>query len=356
MNILSKLATSSPCYKTGRKLATVKGLTLHSVGCAQPSAQVWYNIYNQASYSRAGVHAFIDANTGDVWQLLPWNHRGWHAASGKNGSLNDTHIGVEMCESNKIKYTGGATFTVLDWDIARKHCETAYNAAVELFAYLCKQYNLDPLKDGVILSHNEGNKRGLASAHADPEHYWTQLKMPYTMDGFRKDVSATMKGTYVNTTAQLVSEEPEPVNQNTQTTTSYTVTINTKELNVRSGPGVKYDKVMAVHQGETYTIVKEQVTDGTKWGYLKSGKGWISLAYTTIKSVAQVLETAPISGTYKVKVTASSLNIRSGPGTSYSKVGAITDKGTYTIINTKDGWGQLKSKTGWIYLSYTKKV
>lgn len=61
---------------------------------------------------------------------------------------------------------------------------------------------------------------------------------------------------------------------------------------------------------------------------------------------------------FKVRVTASSLNIRSGAGTSYKKVGCITDKGVYTIIETNGSWGLLKSKVGWISISdkYVKRV
>lgn len=60
---------------------------------------------------------------------------------------------------------------------------------------------------------------------------------------------------------------------------------------------------------------------------------------------------------YQVKVIASSLNIRNGPGTSYDLIGSITDKGVYTInsTNTEGTWGQLLSG-GWISLgsSYVK--
>jgi hypothetical protein len=60
---------------------------------------------------------------------------------------------------------------------------------------LCKEYDLNPLEDGVILSHSEGYARGLASNHGDPEHLWKGLKLPYTMDGFRKEVKAAMTPT-----------------------------------------------------------------------------------------------------------------------------------------------------------------
>ena len=49
------------------------------------------------------------------------------------------------------------------------------------------------MADGVIVSHAEGHKRGIASNHGDPEHLWRQLSMGYTMDGFRKDVKNAMK-------------------------------------------------------------------------------------------------------------------------------------------------------------------
>ena len=174
MNLIQSILTKNPCYTCGRTI-TPKGLMLHSVGCPQPSAAVFVRNWNKASYDRACVHAFIDANTGDVHQTLPWNRRGWHCASGKKGSGNNTHIGVEMCEPSCIKYTGGATFTCSDPAAAKAAVTQTYNAAVELFAMLCKQFGLDPMKDGVILSHKEGCARGIASNHGDPEHLWNQL-------------------------------------------------------------------------------------------------------------------------------------------------------------------------------------
>lgn len=59
---------------------------------------------------------------------------------------------------------------------------------------------------------------------------------------------------------------------------------------------------------------------------------------------------------YKVKVTTSALNIRSGPGTNNKIVGIIYDRGVYTIVDEKSGWGKLKSGAGWISLKYCKKI
>lgn len=127
-----------------------------------------------------------------MYQTLPWNHRGWHCGSGSKGSGNNTHIGVEMCEPACIKYTAGSNFACSDMATAKAVAKRTYEATVELFAMLCRKYSLNPLADGVIISHREGHSQGIASNHGDPEHLWTQLGMGYTMDGFRKAVKAAM--------------------------------------------------------------------------------------------------------------------------------------------------------------------
>ena len=63
---------------------------------------------------------------------------------------------------------------------------------------------------------------------------------------------------------------------------------------------------------------------------------------------------------YTVKVTATNLNIRSGPGTNYGTKGTIKP-GVYTIVAEADGsgaskWGKLKSGAGWISLDYATKT
>jgi len=193
MRIVESILTENPCYKAGRKI-TVKGLMLHSVGCPQPNAEVFVKMWNNPGSGKACVHAFIDGNTGKIYQTLPWNHRAWHCG----GNANNTHIGVEMCEPACIRYTNGASFTCSDREKAMVVVKHTYDAAVELFAMLCKKYNLNPLADGVIISHKEGSSREIASNHGDPEHLWRQLEMGYTMDGFRKAVASVMNSDVTN--------------------------------------------------------------------------------------------------------------------------------------------------------------
>lgn len=264
LKLVQAIMTKNPCYTGGRKIA-VKGLMLHSVGCSQPNANVFIKSWNSANYTRACVHGFIDANDGTVYQTLPWNHRGWHAG----GSANNTHIGVEMCEPACIKYTSGAKFTCSDKTAALAAVRKTYNSAVQLFAMLCKEYGLNPLADGVIISHKEGSARGVATNHGDPEHLWSQLSTGYTMNGFRNDVKAAMSGT----------SSPIDNTTSSQKSVCYQVQIDVANLNIRQEASVNSPSKGYIKPG-IYDISAESDGAGaTKWGKLKNGQGWVSLDY-----------------------------------------------------------------------------
>ena len=178
VSIIEALVTNNRCYQIGMPLIP-RGIMLHSVGTPQPSARALVRYMDQ--YQPGGqsvcVHAVAQAD-GTVYQLLPWEMRGWHCG----GSANSTHIGVEMTEPSE-----GMTYAEAAEQIAG-----TYHTAVELFAALCKQYGLDPAQDGVIIGHAEGHRRGVASNHADPELLWRTYDMGYKMDGFRADVAEAM--------------------------------------------------------------------------------------------------------------------------------------------------------------------
>lgn len=320
MKLVQSIMTKNPCYTAGRKI-TVKGLMLHSVGCPQPNASVFIKNWNTPSYGTACVHGFIDGNDGMVYQTLPWNHRGWHCASGPKGSGNNTHIGVEMCEPASIRYTGGSSFTCSNLSAARTSVKKTYEAAVELFAYLCKLYGLNPTADGVIISHREGHARGIASNHGDPEHLWNGLGMGYTMNTFRKDVKEKMQGGTV---------KPD----------------ETKEMyRVRKSWEDAVSQKGAFHELEN----AKKCADANK-GY--------AVFNTSGKQVYPKTDFSP----YLVEVTATDLNIRKGPGTNYGKTGKFTGKGVFTITEERAGtgsnrgWGKLKSGAGWISLDYVKRL
>ncbi len=64
---------------------------------------------------------------------------------------------------------------------------------------------------------------------------------------------------------------------------------------------------------------------------------------------------------YKVRITATDLRIRKGPGTNTAIVQKAIAPGVYTIVSEATGegatkWGKLKSGVGWVSLDYCKKL
>ena len=185
MNLNKLILTENACYKAGRKI-TVKGIMVHSTGANNPwlkryvgpdDGKLGKNQYNNHwnTYHPGGrevcVHGFIGKladGTVATYQCLPWDHRGWHAG----GSANNTHIGFEICEDD---LTDGAYFAKV------------YKEAVELCAYLCKQYGLTEKN---IICHSEGYKQGVASNHGDVMHWFP--KHGKSMDTFRAEVKALL--------------------------------------------------------------------------------------------------------------------------------------------------------------------
>lgn len=56
-----------------------------------------------------------------------------------------------------------------------------------------------------------------------------------------------------------------------------------------------------------------------------------------------------------VQITASSLNVRKGPGTSYAVAQTVRKGQVFTVVQQQGGWGKLKSGAGWISLKYTAR-
>jgi len=196
MKLKTLYLTENACYKSGKRM-TPKGVMVHSTGANNPNLKRYVgpddgllgvNQYgNHWNTDKPGgrsvcVHAFIGKlKDGSIatYQTLPWDMVGWHSGSGSKGSAknanNNGYIGFEICEDS----TNDAAYL-----------KKVYTEAVELVAYLCKKYNLDPLKDGVVICHSEGHARGIASNHGDVMHWWP--KHGLSMDTFRKAVAAEM--------------------------------------------------------------------------------------------------------------------------------------------------------------------
>lgn len=220
MKLLKCVLTENDCYKAGQTIKP-QGVMVHSTGANNPNLKRYVqpvavtpnraellaqlgtnangNHWNQPrvyqytdgtqtvgtrNYSKTlkqvlyepCVHGFVgklaDGSVAAA-QTLPWNRRGWHCGTGTSGrSANDTHIAFETCEdalSDPVYF------------------KQVYQTAVELTGMLCREYGLDPLEDGVVICHQEGCRRGVASNHGDVLHWFPRHGK--SMDDFRADVA-----------------------------------------------------------------------------------------------------------------------------------------------------------------------
>lgn len=92
---------------------------------------------------------------------------------------------------------------------------------------------------------------------------------------------------------------------------------------------------------------------------MKLGKKLLAMCMVLIATIALSVWTPAVSAkTYtKGSVTAKVLNVRSGPGKTYKKVGSLKKGASVSIISTKSGWNKVKYKntTGYVFSKYLKK-
>ena len=281
MNLKKLIFTNNDCYKAGKKI-TPKGVMVHSTGANNPNLKRYVgpddgllgvnqygNHWNTSGLSKC-VHAFIGKlKDGSVatYQVLPWNHRGWHCGSGSKGSGNNTHISFEICEDG---LTDPAYFGKV------------YREAVELTAYLCKEYGLDPAADGVVICHSEGHKRGIASNHGDVMHWFP--KHGKSMDTFRKDVKAAMGGVKETTeketaeTTEKVASKLDPAKSfNKAKAGTYEVKSSDGVLNLRAGASAKTPLIEAMRTGSLVRCYGYYTRD---WLYVVSAKGNVGFCHS----------------------------------------------------------------------------
>lgn len=106
------------------------------------------------------------------------------------------------------------------------------------------------------------------------------------------------------------------------------ITVNTEILNVRSDAGTNFSKVASVSQGDVFTVLQEK--NGWYKIVMPNGvSGWISKDYVLTQT-----------GLYPEKVTVDSglVNIRSGPDTTYGKIGELTPGINLQVLGKTKDW------------------
>ena len=116
-------------------------------------------------------------------------------------------------------------------------------------------------------------------------------------------------------------------------------TVDTAELNIRKGPDAKFDRAGGLKKGDSVKILAQ--VNG--WGY--TSQGWVSMKYIKMDSAA-------ITSGSKGTITADVLNIRKEANKESTKLGEYKKNDKVEILETKGNWG--RTDKGWISLSYVK--
>ena len=216
MELLECILTQNGCYQ-GTTVGVPVGVLWHDTGAENPTLRRYVqpskndpnyaellrrigknsydNDWNRPS-CRLGVNAFIgklaDGSVAAV-QTLPWNYRPWGCGSGVYGSCNGDKtipnspfwLQFEICDDG---YRDQAYF------------EKVYRVGVELTAYLCRRFGLDPwgtvrwkgVTAPVILCHADAYRLGLGSNHGDVLSWFGRFGK--TMNDVRRDVAAMLDG------------------------------------------------------------------------------------------------------------------------------------------------------------------
>lgn len=256
---------------SNRKPEQIKYLVKHYVGAtggAEANCKYFYDKFRGAS-----SHFFVGHN-GEIWQCVEENDTAWHCGtSGKykhKECRNSNSIGVELCV--KKDANGNWYYT-----------EETKKAAVQLFAYLMDKYHIDA--DHVLRHYDVTGKNCGEPDVRKGNKEWSQFKkdiVEYGKEAVPEQPTApeqTVVPEQPTTPTQTIT--PEQTTAPTQNAgVPYTIVTTCDSLKIRSGASTIYKVVGRIRESEgrkkEYTIVEEK----NGWGKLKSGAGWISLAYT----------------------------------------------------------------------------
>ncbi|MBM6885633.1 SH3 domain-containing C40 family peptidase [Pseudoflavonifractor phocaeensis] len=117
-------------------------------------------------------------------------------------------------------------------------------------------------------------------------------------------------------------------------------TVNTDALRLREEANSSSTILATASKGDVVVILEEESNGWYKVDY-KSVEGYMSADYLDVSTKADVT-----IGYGLVETDGSPLNVRSGPGTDYSKVTSLNDGAVVTIVGIDNGWYKVKTSGG----------
>ena len=230
-------------------------------------------------------------------------------STGKTGYLKNIYLGITGATSTKAKVYVSASGGTL---YVRKGPSTSYDAA------------------GVV-------KHGTAITVLKKGSTWSLIKISGS------GLMGYIKNAYINTSSSSSSSSSTSTSSGSGNLKSgkYTAgTVTGSSVNLRKGPGTGY-------------AVITSLAKGTKLMILGSSGNWYKVS--TMGGKTGYMSKTYVASYFTAKTTAN-LNLRSGPGTGYSKLGTYAKGSSITVYSVNGNWAYVKagSKKGYMSVSYLK--
>ena len=156
-----------------------------------------------------------------------------------------------------------------------------------------------------------------------------------------KPAGMSEKQTYKTNAMKITVTAGNVEDDDDDTTDGKTYMVTASSLRVRSGAGTNFSQIGSLKNGATVKV--ESIANG--WAKLENG-GYVSAQY-----LAEVVDNGEAQTMY---VTARTLNVRKGPGTSYAKVGTLSRGTAVQVVGFSGNWAKL-SNGYYVSTSYLAK-
>lgn len=245
--VINKMITSKNRSISNRGVGKIKYLVKHYVGATGGALANCKHFRD--TYIGASAHYFV-GHDGEIWQCVEDKDVAWHIGAKRykhKYCRNSNSIGVELCVK---KDSSGRWY----------YTEATKKAAIELFVFLMKKYNI-PISN--VLRHYDVTGKVCPEPDVLSAPVW---------DTFKTELQIAVNEAFVSGSQDATGTSGVPYKIKVAHVAKGDV------LWIRKAPSAKAISVgcLKYDDNNVYTIVAEQ----NGWGKLKSGIGWINLRYT----------------------------------------------------------------------------
>lgn len=222
MNLIKCIQTNSRWYKGAERGGRPVGILWHDTDAGNPYLKRYVQPFetdenyeemiellgkneygNDWNHSdrKAGMNAWIgklaDGSIATI-QTGEWDVHPWGCGTGELGSLNGKIINETTDEYVEPFWI---QFEICDDGYkSKEYFEKVYQEAIELTAYLCEMFDIDPfgsvefngIRVPTITCHYESYKLGLGSDHSDVYQWFPKMGLEKNMEKVKKDVQALL--------------------------------------------------------------------------------------------------------------------------------------------------------------------